>query len=163
LTNGSPNRVRPRSRGTKPECASSGPSCSGSRQCAPTAVRTSRHSSLSGTDGALHFCTGGEEQKALNLAANANVALTTGTNEWNAGVDVVVEGRAERVTDPDRLTTLAQAWQRKWDGQWTFSVIEGGFAHDAASTDVVHVYAVQPTRAYAFGKAPSSQTTYRFD
>ena len=35
-------------------------------------------------DGALHFCTGGEEQKALNLAANANVALTTGTNEWNA-------------------------------------------------------------------------------
>ena len=114
-------------------------------------------------DGALHFCTGGEEQKALNLAANPNVALTTGTNEWSAGVDVIVEGRAERVTDRDRLTALAEAWQHKWDGQWTFGVVDGGFTHSEASTDVVHVYAVRPTRAFAFGKAPSSQTTYRFD
>ena len=114
-------------------------------------------------DDALHFCTGAQEQKALNLAANPSVALTTGTNEWNAGVDVVVEGRAERVTDHDRLTALAAAWQHKWEGQWTFSVGEGGFTHSEGSTDIVHVYCVQPTRAFAFGKAPASHTTYRFD
>lgn len=84
-------------------------------------------------DGALHFCTGAEEQKALNLAANPNVALTTGTNAWNAGVDIVVEGRAEKVTDRDQLTALAAAWQRKWDGRWTFGAGEGGFTHDPAT------------------------------
>jgi hypothetical protein len=36
-------------------------------------------------DGALHFCTGAQEHKAPNLAANPNVALTTGANEWNGG------------------------------------------------------------------------------
>src|SRR5688500_6233525 len=31
-------------------------------------------------DGRLHFCTGPTEQKAVNLAGNPHVALTTGTN-----------------------------------------------------------------------------------
>jgi general stress protein 26 len=113
-------------------------------------------------EGALHFCTGTQEQKALNLAANPDVALTTGTNEWNRGVDIVIEGRAERVTDHDQLTALATAWQTKWDGQWTFAVTAGGFTHAEDSNDVVAVYAVRPSRAFAFGKAPGSQTTYRF-
>jgi nitroimidazol reductase NimA-like FMN-containing flavoprotein (pyridoxamine 5'-phosphate oxidase superfamily) len=112
-------------------------------------------------DDALHFCTGAGEQKAVNLAGNPNVALTTGTNEWNAGVDIVVEGRAEKVTDHDRLTELAAAWQNKWDGQWNFDVDEGGFTH-RDGTNVAGVYAVRPTRAFAFGKAPASHTTYRF-
>ncbi|MEU6380862.1 pyridoxamine 5'-phosphate oxidase family protein [Streptomyces sp. NPDC046909] len=34
------------------------------------------------SQGALHFCTGPEERKALNLAANPNVVLTTGVNTW---------------------------------------------------------------------------------
>jgi general stress protein 26 len=112
--------------------------------------------------GALHFCTGAEEQKAVNLAANPNVALTTGTNEWSTGVDIVVEGRAEKVTDRDRLSELAAAWQGKWDGRWTFDAGEGGFTHGDGSNNVAEVYAVQPTRAFAFGKAPASHTTYRF-
>jgi general stress protein 26 len=112
--------------------------------------------------GALHFCTGAEEQKALNLAANANVALTTGSNEWNTGVDIVLEGRAEKVTDRDRLIELAAAWQDKWDGRWTFDVGEGGFTHSGGSSGVAEVYVVRATRAFAFGKAPASQTTYRF-
>src|SRR5262245_41360090 len=45
-------------------------------------------------DGALHFCTGLEEQKARNLEANRSVALTTGVNTWADGLDVVVEGTA---------------------------------------------------------------------
>ena len=42
-------------------------------------------------DGAVHLCTGPDEQKAQNLAANSKVVVTTGKNEW-AGLDVVVEG-----------------------------------------------------------------------
>ena len=57
-------------------------------------------------DGAVHFCTGPDEQKAQNLAANSQVVVTTGRNEW-AGLDVVVEGAAQRVTDDGALRDLA--------------------------------------------------------
>src|ERR1700684_2390966 len=50
-------------------------------------------------DDALHFSTGPEEQKARNLASNPRVALTTGANDWQSGLDGVVEGEAVRVTD----------------------------------------------------------------
>src|SRR5690606_37762022 len=57
--------------------------------------------------GAGHFCAGPEAQKARNLAANPHVVLTTGCNRWDDGLDVVVEGRAERTTDEATLARLA--------------------------------------------------------
>jgi nitroimidazol reductase NimA-like FMN-containing flavoprotein (pyridoxamine 5'-phosphate oxidase superfamily) len=42
-------------------------------------------------DGAVHFCTGLREQKARNLEHRQQVALTTGSNSWAQGMDVVVE------------------------------------------------------------------------
>src|SRR6202011_3575667 len=54
-------------------------------------------------DGAIHFSTGPTEQKAVNLAVNPHVILTTGCNTWDQGVDVVVEGDAIQVTDNDTL------------------------------------------------------------
>src|SRR4051794_18453346 len=51
--------------------------------------------------GALHFCTGPGEQKGVNLARHAACVLTTGTNTWKAGLDVVVEGTGRRVTDDE--------------------------------------------------------------
>src|SRR5579875_3172313 len=45
-------------------------------------------------DGALHFSTGAREQKAVNLRSNSHVLLTTGTNQWDGGLDVVAEGDA---------------------------------------------------------------------
>src|SRR5437868_11563221 len=61
-------------------------------------------------DDSLHFCTGADEQKGVNLARNADCALTTGNNAWKTGLDVVIEGRARRVTDETRLHRLADAW-----------------------------------------------------
>src|SRR3954464_14515176 len=60
-----------------------------------------------GWDGAPHFWTGPREQKARNLEHSAHVARTTGTNTWAKGLDVVVEGRAVRVTDRDALQAIA--------------------------------------------------------
>jgi general stress protein 26 len=71
-------------------------------------------------DGAVHFTTGAEEQKAVNLRSNPHVILTTGCNEWERGLDVVVEGDAVRATDAATLQRLADAWRTKWDGQWKF-------------------------------------------
>jgi nitroimidazol reductase NimA-like FMN-containing flavoprotein (pyridoxamine 5'-phosphate oxidase superfamily) len=111
-------------------------------------------------DGALCFSTGPGEQKAHNLAANPQVVLTTGCNDWRSGVDVVVEGRAVRVTDAARLQRLAQAWAEKWDGRWRYEVGADGFGH--ARHDAVAVYAVSPTKVLAFGKGTFSHTRHRF-
>jgi general stress protein 26 len=111
-------------------------------------------------DGRLHFCTGAEEQKAKNLAANPACVLTTGTNTFRAGLDVVVEGAAERVTDNSRLEQLAAMWKDKLD--WDFEVGEGVFQDPGGGAEAL-VFAVSPIKVLAFGKgSPYSQTRYRF-
>src|SRR5262245_60584287 len=64
-------------------------------------------------DDTVHFCTGPDERKAKNLAANQQVVLTTGTNALGEGLDVVVEGEAVKITDDARLRRLAAAWEAK--------------------------------------------------
>ena len=54
-------------------------------------------------DDAIYFATGPREQKAVNLRTNRYVTLTTGCNQWEGGLDVVVEGEALQVTDEDLL------------------------------------------------------------
>ena len=110
-------------------------------------------------DGALHFSTGAGEQKAINLTGNPRVALTTGANDWQSGLDVVVEGEAVRVTDPEQLRRLAGAWAQKWDGRWQYSVDEDGFRHDVGTA---LVFAVRPAKVLAFAKGGFSHTRYRF-
>ena len=110
-------------------------------------------------DGALHFCTGTEEQKTVNLRTNPHVVLTTGRNDWDRGLDVVVEGDAVQITDEDELQRLAQVWRTKWDGRWQYEVRDGAFRHDAG---VALVYAVAPTKVLAFGKGTFSHTRHRF-
>lgn len=109
-------------------------------------------------DDTLHFCTGPAEQKALNLASNPHVVLTTGCNQWDQGLDVMVEGEVRRITDIATLQRLAAAWATKWDGQWQFDVTDGGFAHDRG--DLALVYAVEPTKVLAFGKGSFTHTRY---
>ena len=87
-------------------------------------------------DDALHFCTGPEEQKARNLAANPQVALTTGGSAYRSGLDVVDGAFRERLpapSDEDRAPGTAL------------------------------VFAVAPDKVLAFGKGePFTQTRYRF-
>lgn len=110
-------------------------------------------------DGALHFCTGAAEQKGVNLARNGHCVLTTGHNAWKTGLDVVVEGEAERVTDGARLRRLAEAWESKYDGDWHFDVANGAFQGDGGEA---LVFAVNPTKIIAFAKGDFAQTRFRF-
>lgn len=120
-------------------------------------------------DGALHFCTGPGEQKFKNIEANPHCVLTTGSDRFLSGLDVVVEGSATRVTDEALLERLAAMWASKLD--WPFEVADGGFrerASEVAGADFdergsAWVFAVSPTKVLAFGKGePFSQTRYRF-
>jgi general stress protein 26 len=110
-------------------------------------------------DGALHFCSGPDEQKGVNLRGNPHVTLTTGCNSWDHGLDVVVEGDAVRVTDNGTLGRLAAAWTAKWNGQWRFQVGDGAFYHDNGRA---LVYSVRPGKVLAFGKGAFSHTRHRF-
>lgn len=109
-------------------------------------------------DDALHFTTGPDEQKAVNLAANPHVVVTTGSDRWDEGLDVVVEGEARRVTDRATLDRLAAAWATKWDGSWTFAVTDDGFRNDVGGPSLV--FAVRPTKVLAFGKGTYSHTRH---
>ena len=111
-------------------------------------------------DGRLHFCTGPAEQKAVNIARNPQVALTTGTNRWKEGLDLVVEGSAAKVTDDARLRTLADLWRGKYRGDWDFTVVDGAFHHADGGAAVV--FEVAPTKVLAFAKGRFAQTRYRF-
>ena len=110
-------------------------------------------------DETLHFCTGPEEQKARNLAGNPAVVVSTGCNRWDHGLDVVVEGVAERITDHATLERLAAAWAATWDGRWRYQVTDEGFAHHDAAGRVL-VFAVRATKIIAFAKGAFSQTRY---
>jgi general stress protein 26 len=109
-------------------------------------------------DGAVYFSTGLEEQKARNLEQNRHVAITTGNNTWAAGLDVVVEGTAVRISDRDALQRLADAYEAKYGSVWHFDVGDGVFAteeHEAA------VFRIEPAKVLAFAKEPHGQTRYR--
>jgi general stress protein 26 len=106
--------------------------------------------------GALHFCTGAEEQKTRNLDHDPRCVLTTGTNRFRSGLDVVVEGTAERVTEHARLVELAALWQSKLD--WPYQVGQDGFSD---GTHTAWVFAVRPAKVLAFGKGEFSQTRFR--
>src|SRR3954469_4376219 len=109
-------------------------------------------------DRVLYICAGEKEQKTVNLRANPNCVLTTGTNRLHSGVDVIVEGVAERITDHDRLVRLAALWKSELD--WDYVV--RGAAFEPMPGHVGLVFGVLPAKVLAFGKAPYSQTRYRF-
>ena len=113
-------------------------------------------------DTALYFTTGGEERKAANLRANPRCVATTGTNTLD-GLDLVVEGTAEQVTDAGERDAVAEAYGAKYgdhvtspDGTWH------GLQAAIRSRDVL-LYRVRPTVVFAFGKgAVYNQTRYTF-
>ncbi|WP_419995703.1 pyridoxamine 5'-phosphate oxidase family protein [Streptomyces boninensis] len=114
--------------------------------------------------GVLYFTTGPTEQKAKNLAHNPHCALTTGGSSLTGGRDLVVEGTAERVTDPAALEQVIAVHEAKYGDHITSP--EGtfhGFGDSLRKGDGT-VFAVAPHTAYAFGRDGGvySHTRYTF-
>jgi general stress protein 26 len=109
-------------------------------------------------DGTLYFCVGSHEQKARNLEFDRRCVLTAGGNQFRAGLDVVVEGTAVRVTGIAHLRRLAAMWKARLD--WDFGVADGGFLDPAGRIGLV--FGVVPAKVLAFGKNPYTQTRYSF-
>lgn len=102
--------------------------------------------------GALYFTTGETEQKARNLAHDGHCALTTGGNSLTEGMDLILEGTARRVADPDELEAMIGAYEAKYGAHMTSS--EGTFhgMGDAIRKGQVAVFALAPGTAYGFGR-----------
>ena len=113
--------------------------------------------------GALWFATGPEERKARNLAENPSCVLMTGRSDLVEGaLDVVLEGRAEQVTDDAELEPVATAFAVKYPtGPWDFAARDGAFI-DPDSGGRAIVFRVRPVRGLGFRKGDRfSQTTWR--
>src|SRR5690606_35555523 len=80
--------------------------------------------------------------------------------EWQEGLDVMVEGEAFRITDPETLRGLAAAWQTKWDGFWKFEVTGEAFLNDVGG--VSFVFRIEPRKVLAFGKGTFTHTRHVF-
>ncbi len=110
-------------------------------------------------NGAIWFCTGPTEQKAKNLEGNQNCLVTTGCNGFY-GLDVVVEGVAERVTDESRLQRVAERYESKYEPPFNFLVRDGAFAM-AGDENTALVFEIQPSKILAFAKGDTfSQTRW---
>jgi hypothetical protein len=92
------------------------------------------------------------------------VALTTGTNTWDKGLDVVVEGTAVRIADDAELQRLADAYEAKYGSFWHFDVREGAFHQPEREGSPAWVFEIAPSTAFGFRKGEVfSQTRWRFE
>jgi len=112
-------------------------------------------------EGTFWVQTGAGTRKARNLAANPHCVLLTGRNSLREGLDVVVEGDAERVDDEAYLRRLAGAFAGKYGPQWRLQVQEGALRRSEGGR--VWAFKVTPVKAFGFGKGETySQTRWRF-
>jgi general stress protein 26 len=111
-------------------------------------------------DGTLYFVSGAGTRKSRNLAQNANVAISRALK----GIDVVVEGVAERVTDEETLQRIAKRYA---DQGWPAVVKDGAFTHDysapSAGPPPWDLYAVKPITVFGvLTSEPGGATRWRF-
>ncbi|TMC36966.1 MAG: pyridoxamine 5'-phosphate oxidase family protein [Chloroflexi bacterium] len=99
-------------------------------------------------DRAIYFCAGPATRKARNLARESRCVLTTAAD----GVDIVVEGKAVRVTDGPTLERVADEYRSKYG--WDPEPRDGEFHGEGAPTagpPPLHLYELVPETAFGFG------------
>jgi hypothetical protein len=112
--------------------------------------------------GSFWFQTGEGTRKARNVARTAHGAMSVATR----GLDVVVEGDAQRVTDPGLVSEAASLWA---EGGWPARVDESGtgitadFNAPATGPPPWFVYRLTPRSATAVSSVePFGSTRWRF-
>jgi general stress protein 26 len=112
-------------------------------------------------DGRLYFTSGAGTRKSRNLAQNPNCVIAMSLT----GIDLEVEGVAERVTDDKALERLAKRYA---DQGWAPTVKNGAFTHEysapSAGPPPRDLYMVTPTTVFGvLTVEPGGATRWRFD
>jgi PPOX class probable F420-dependent enzyme len=113
-------------------------------------------------DDAFWFETGAQTRKARNVARDPRCSLSVSTQEF----DLVVEGDAHQITDPETVARMAERWAA--DG-WPCRVDESGraltadFSAPSAGPPPWYVYRITPRAATALSIVePGGATRWRF-
>ena len=109
-------------------------------------------------DGILYFNSGPQTRKSRNIAANTQCVLNIATKRFN----LVVEGRAERVTDASELGSVVDAFRRHgWPAEVDGDALTAEYSAPSAGPPPWWLYRVEPETVYAFGTDETSgATTY---
>jgi general stress protein 26 len=111
--------------------------------------------------GRVYFVSGAGTRKSQNVAQDARCTIAMALT----GIDLVIEGEAERVTDDATLQRLAK---RYGDQGWPARVEDGAFTYDysapSAGPPPWDLYAVTPKTVFAVLAAePGGATRWRFE
>ena len=112
-------------------------------------------------DGKAYVVSGPDTRKSQNLAENPHCAISMAYD----GIDLVIEGTAERVTDDATLQRIAKRYA---DEGWPARVEDQAFTYDysapSAGPPPWYLYEVTPTTIYGvLASEPGGATRWRFD
>ena len=111
--------------------------------------------------GKVYVVSGEGTRKSQNLAQNPACAISMSLKD----MDLVVEGRGERVTDDETLHRLATRYA---EGGWPARVENGAFTYDysapSAGPPPWSLYEITPTTIFGvLASEPGGATRWRFD
>jgi len=111
--------------------------------------------------GRVYVVSGAGTRKSRNLAQNASCAVSMSMT----GIDLVVEGVAERVTDDETLHRIAKRYA---DQGWPAVVKDGAFTYDysapSAGPPPWDLYTIKPTTIFGvLASEPGGATRWRFE
>ena len=113
-------------------------------------------------DNAFWFETGDGTRKARNLARDPRCTLSVAAHDF----DLVVEGEAQKVTDPTTVAAMAQQWaERGWPAKVddTGMALTAEFSAPSAGPPPWFVYRLAPQTATAVLTVdPGGATRWRF-
>jgi len=111
-------------------------------------------------EGVWWFTSGPGTRKSRDLDANPRCSVSTAT----AGMDVTVEGRAERITDPGVLRRMAAVYSSQgWPATATDEGLTAEYSAPSAGPPPWSLYRVEPEVAFALATSePQSATKWRF-
>ena len=112
-------------------------------------------------DNRVWFTSGEGTRKSRNIVANAACAVAVSL----AGLDLVIEGQATRVTERASLERLAAAYRAQgWPAEADGNDLTAPFSAPSAGPAPWHLYVIAPEVAFGVATAePFGATRWRFE
>jgi hypothetical protein len=112
-------------------------------------------------DGKIYFTSGADTRKGRNLAANPGCAVSVSL----PGLDLVVEGRAVRITDRPTLLRLAERFAAQgWPASVSGGALTAEYSAPSAGPPPWNLYMLKPASAFGVATAePSGATRWQFE
>lgn len=111
-------------------------------------------------DGKIYFVSGSGTRKSRNLAANPSCVFSVSLT----GIDLVLEGRAVRVTDRPTLLRLAKRYAAQgWPASVSGTAFTAEYSAPSAGPPPWNLYVVKPSTVFGVASSdPPGATRWRF-